>query len=664
MKLGARNALFVCLLAPALTAIAQEYVDKVLEEGPQPALTLTREMAPSSGWPRGWRVEYSLATDTGTPPRTSQGLALSGFLDTPAHGGLSFNAAVNRTDQGGDPGRPAETVTLWRVDQRALPLEGGWFANHGVGALSTLQAPMARGFGRIGLPSSPVQGATAEYLRENTTSINASAGRPGVYSGLGVNGFDPARGRLVSAGGQQVLPGQAGTAAVQIFDASHVADSADTLADLSARAAWAGWRWEGQAPWAERIAGGPLPVWQREGGLQLQVNGLASQATSEPTGFAARNENGHGAWVDAQWRSQWLQQAAGAFYMQPNLRWGTFNAVSDLRGLYWRGDVAARRWQFSASTEWADSVSGATGQNFFSNVSGRYRFDTRNTVLAALAIRRLNGAGSSGQIGWEHASEWGQTQWLAEMLRASTRRSARVGVDHSFVFASDTALGLSAALERIHDLSVDARSFSWGFIGSTRLWSTVSIDANLRGVQGEGARQVSGNIGVTWAIDPRWSLLAQVSSTRGQDPQAFALVSSLAQASAPVPTIATPTRVQVTLRYEDRAGTVSVPLGGAPGMGAGTLQGVVYFDADNNGRREASEPGVSNITIILDRRFVAKSDAQGRYEFPWVVAGPHELQVQTDNIPLPWNPVQRDAIAVTVGVRGTTTTDFALQRDR
>jgi hypothetical protein len=648
-------------------AAAGDYVDKVLDDGPQPTLTLSQELSPSSGWPRCWRAEYTLATDTGAPPRTSRGLAFSGFLDTPDHGALSGSIAVNRSDQGdGDPRRSSDTVALWRIDQRAFPLDGGWFANHSAGALSTLQAPMARSFGRIGLPSSPVEGVTGEYQREGTTLLNASLGRPGVYSGLGINGFDPARGRLLSAGGQQALPMGAGTGtlALQFFDASRVAGSVDPSIDQNARGLWSAWRWEGTAPWVQQVAPGPGPVWQREGGLQVQANVLASRATSDLPGGAKQSESGQGAWVDAQWRSQWLQQAAGAFYLQPNLHWGTFNAVSDLRGVYWRGDVAARRWQLSVSTEWADSVSGATGPNFFANLSGRYRYDTRNTAIAALAVRRLNGSGTSAQVGWEHQSEWGQTQWVADLLRAGARRSTRVGIDHSVGFASDYTLGLSAALERIQDTGVDSRAFSWGVLGSARLFSRLSLDGNVRGVEGGGARQITGNLGLTWAVDPRWTFVAQVSSTRGSDPNAFALVSTLAQAAAPAPTVATPTRIQLTLRYEDRAGSVSVPLGGAPGMGAGSLRGVVFYDADNNGRREASEAGVPNVTVILDRRYVTRTDAQGHYEFPWVAAGPHTLQIQSDDVPLPWSPLQREPVPVSVVVRSATTTDFPLQRDR
>lgn len=665
---GAWKALSASLLALALPVSAQPYIDKVLDDGPQPALVLSQELSRREGWPRGWRVEYNLATDSGLQRSTSQGLSFSGFLDTPNYGALSVSASVNQTEQRDVPSSRdgAAASHLWRIDQRLLPLDGGWLANHSAGALASLQVPLARGFGRIGLPSSPLEGVTVEYLHGGTTSINASLGRPGLYSGLGVNGFNPARGRLLFAGGQQGLPGPAGGSAlaVQAFDASGIADSADPAMDQAARGLWSAWRWEGTAPWADRIAAGPLALWQREGGLQVQVNAMSSRAASELAAGGQHRESGSGAWVDAQWRSQWLQQAAGIFYLQPNLRWGTYNSISDLQGGYWRGDVATRRWQLSTSAEWTDSVSGAHGQNLFANVSGRYRVDTRHTAFGALAVRRLGTRGTSAQVGWEHVSDLGQTQWVADLLRATTRRSTRLGVDHTFLLAEGSSLALSAALERIRNEDRELRAMSWGIVGSTRPWSNFSIDANLRGAQGGGARQVNGTLGFAWTIDSRWSLLGQFSSVRGEDPETFALVSTLSQAAAAVTPVLSARRVQFTLRYEDRAGAATTPLGGAAGMGSGSIQGTVYFDADNNGRREASEAGVPNITVVLDRRFVTRTDAQGRYEFPWVAPGGHTLQIQPDNVPLPWNPVQRDLVPVSVLVRGSATTDFPLQRER
>ncbi|MGH6641018.1 MAG: SdrD B-like domain-containing protein, partial [Polaromonas sp.] len=129
---------------------------------------------------------------------------------------------------------------------------------------------------------------------------------------------------------------------------------------------------------------------------------------------------------------------------------------------------------------------------------------------------------------------------------------------------------------------------------------------------------------------------------------------------------ATPTHrsLQLLLRYEERAGSTAAPLGGLWGTGAGALSGTVFFDADANGRREAAEAGVPGVTVILDRRYVTRTDAQGRYEFPFVAAGPHLVEVSPDNVPLPWSPTLRDPVKATVLVRQTARQDFAVQRER
>ena len=44
----------------------------------------------------------------------------------------------------------------------------------------------------------------------------------------------------------------------------------------------------------------------------------------------------------------------------------------------------------------------------------------------------------------------------------------------------------------------------------------------------------------------------------------------------------------------------------------------------------------ANVTVLLDGRFSASTDAQGRFEFPLVASGPHEIRVVPDNLPLPW----------------------------
>ena len=46
-----------------------------------------------------------------------------------------------------------------------------------------------------------------------------------------------------------------------------------------------------------------------------------------------------------------------------------------------------------------------------------------------------------------------------------------------------------------------------------------------------------------------------------------------------------------------------------------------------------------------------RTDANGRFDFPAVVAGHHVVTIQSDNLPLPWALVNQGRTEVEVGTR-------------
>jgi uncharacterized protein YfaP (DUF2135 family) len=66
------------------------------------------------------------------------------------------------------------------------------------------------------------------------------------------------------------------------------------------------------------------------------------------------------------------------------------------------------------------------------------------------------------------------------------------------------------------------------------------------------------------------------------------------------------------------------------------VQGVIYLDENANGKQDASERGAAQVTVVLNGRFTAETDAQGRFVFPYVAVGKHTITVVSDNLPLPW----------------------------
>jgi hypothetical protein len=547
------------------------------------------------------------------------------------------------------------------VDQVGLPLDGGWYADHSLGHVSSLQVPIARGFGRLGLPTSAIEGASAQYALGDELRANVSLGEPGLYAGLGGNGFEGAGGRLYAGGLQWGPPAGGSALGLQVSHASGLGRMPGMDGVESVDAAWAGWRWEGRAPWAARLGAGAQPLGQRAGGLQLQLNVLASRSRTD-----AGTQQGGGAWADARWRTAWVEHSAGLFHLQPSLRWGTYNIASGLRGAYWRGEFASRQWLVGGMLETARGIGDEGQDGTYGSVNARWRMDTRDTLLGGVALRRGAGRGESLQAGWEHISAWGTTQWRADWVRGVAQRGVRLGVDHSFLVDDNGTLALALATEREVEDGVRKRFVTWGAVGSMRIGNGLTLDANLQGSHAQERRQLHGSVALAWRLSTHWSLIGQVSYTTGRELRQLAIVSPLNQAieTAQVANDFSARRAQLTLRYEEHRGRATAPLGGAPGMGAGGLAGYVFFDANDNGRREPGEEGVPDVVVRLDGRFVSRTDKHGLYEFPAVAAGAHRVEVVPDNVPLPWNLADGKAVAAQVRVRATTWQDFALRRDR
>jgi hypothetical protein len=57
-----------------------------------------------------------------------------------------------------------------------------------------------------------------------------------------------------------------------------------------------------------------------------------------------------------------------------------------------------------------------------------------------------------------------------------------------------------------------------------------------------------------------------------------------------------------------------------------------------------------------------RTDAQGRFEFPFVASGPRTVTVRNDTLPLPWSVVDDGSVKVDVRLRETTRLSIPVQR--
>ena len=146
---------------------AAGYTDRVLDDSPQAAQEDEPE-ARDTGWPRGWSIEGQSTQQSGVVRQTSQSLLFSGYLDTPTTAPfrptLNLNrdtAPVNGLGLVGSTGTPYSVVpysyrtgSTWRIDQRGMPFDGGWFGNNSIGNIN-MASDAAGARRRPRLPAQP-----------------------------------------------------------------------------------------------------------------------------------------------------------------------------------------------------------------------------------------------------------------------------------------------------------------------------------------------------------------------------------------------------------------------------------------------------------------------------------------------------------------------------
>jgi hypothetical protein len=623
------------------------YLDREIE-GLAPQAADTNELPDynAEGLPRFLRLETRLGTQPFEAERKTRiGYAVFALVETPNHGTLSADGSYA-------PNAKRGTLTL---RQRGLPWDGGWLANHELGVINTLAPTITRLPSRIFVPSAIVQGASAEWENAGQgLQLQAATGQPGRLEGLPTSGFRSLAGRRTSLGMQWHLdgnddalatsaPGMGWTLALRHERASGVSslDNPGLPTDfidanstqLAVRHASSDWRVQGQL-----------------------VDTSASNVSGSRRGF----------WVDSEWDEGPRTHGAGVFRLEPNLTWAQQPLPSDISGAYLRTAWRTRQWSAEAAIDWLRSISGRASDGTYATASARWRLGRGSSLGTGFSVRDFDGRAWDGYGDWRFDSGWGTSGLRLELSGgASQARVHRLIYDQDWNMPQGFSLATSLGAGRVglHPGTGEPAQDVWN--AALSLSAPVGYNALVRGnlntEQGSGSsRRWSLNLGANWHIDPNWTLEASLNRSSGRS----LTTASLDPLAPPLPTV---TRnddrsYYLVLRYEQQAGSRSIPLGGKLLDGGGRIEGTVYFDANNSGTQEASETGAPGVTVYLDNRYAVRTDAQGRFEFPFVASGPRTVTVRNDTLPLPWGVVDDGSVKVDVRLRETTRLSIAVQR--
>lgn len=637
--------------ATAATAPTTAYVDREIEglalNEPAPDTTPAYNAA---GLPRFLRLETRLSSQPfDLEQSTRPGFALFGLVETPNHGVLSVEGGL-------DPRERRGSLTL---RQRGMPWAGGWVANHELGVINTPAPDITRLPSRIWVPSTLIQGVGAEWNNPGRgLQLQAATGSPGLLQGLPSSAFVPLEGQRSSLGAQWYLGSG---------DSDPSVPSGASGSRLGWTAAWRSESARGTSSFSDPLgttrpedADATQLVLRHEGNQQRIQGQFVHNRSSRVAG--ARN----GFWVDGEWDDGPRRHGLGGYRLESDLSWAGQPLPSDLTGVYARSSWRTRQWSAEGSVDLLRSITGRASSGSFVTTSARWRLASQSSLGAGFSLRRFDGQGWSSFADWRFPSGWGPSGLRLELTGGnSLARRQELIYDQDWNALEGFSLTTSLGAGRLGRDPVTGQAaqdlLSAALSLSAPVGSRAQVRGNLNTEWGSSGSQRWGlNLGASWRIDTRWSLDANLNRSQSQS---LSMV-SLDPLAPPLPFAigASDRSFYAVLRYELQAGSRTTPLGGNAGGGSGRVEGVVYFDANNSGTQEASEPGVPNATVFLDNRYSVRTDAQGRFEFPFVAAGARTVSVRSDTLPLPWAAVGDGQTRMEVRLRDTTRLSIPTQR--
>ncbi len=648
------------------SAPAATYQDRLISGGSlAPDISTGDYLSTSdpSGLARSIRVDavasaLSQQGPNAAPTLHENGIVADAQWETSTYGAWSADAAARLG--GGDQqltGAGSDNASF-SLHQRGMPFDGGWQADNGLGDLNAPLITLARIQPRFILSSGTMLGAETEWRGPDGLQIVAGGGEPGVFEGIKVPTFDTLGGSTATLGAQW-SPAPQWTIGGE-YSGAHDAnlyyqppDSTLLPADIS----------------NQRISSdtGLLSAAWQQGNTKAQLNFI--------DGTLDGNSNAFGVWADASHTQGAFTQMFGAFRIEPNLAWGNQLITSDVQGGYYRLGYQSRRWTADFGIDEVLSVSGTGANSTFLNGDARYQL-SRDTGIGGVANVLLTHDGSQN-TSWslegyvDNVNAFGTGRVQLDYATNTQTDDATVTLQQSWKLRLGARLATSIAVDRITSDTVpglpqqDSTIVRIAAYGGGDLTARLSLDGTVQwadAVQGRAAPSTSADITAAYEMARSWSLLFSFYENHVGSWTPLIITSPLTPPT-PTPQASQGQRgVFLTLRYQQARGGHFVPLGGMPGSGSGRLTGVVYLDANENGRLDAGEAGAANVTVILDGRFSVRTDANGRFDFQAVAAGHHVLTVQTDNLPLPWTLANSGRTEVEVSTRERAEVDIGALR--
>jgi hypothetical protein len=615
------------------------YEDRLIEGGSLPPDVSAGGTSglDGTGLPRAFHVQM-ISSHSGSDEyeRDEDGLRLGGTLDTANYGALTLDANLRSSDGYGD--NSGSLVTLYQL---GLPMPGGWFVDNALGASNTPAVDLVRSQYRFYVPAFLNNGLVTEWRQGERLQLHASAGELGQMVGLYVPTFEELGGRQISAGAQW-NGGDGWSVALQGAD---VNDSREFLGSQYESEEVSAQSWLGAVAWSKPAA-------------RAQFNVLGS---------SREGSSATGAWLDASLRADRTRHNGGLFYMENDLSWATRPMPDNLQGGYYRFGYQTRQWLVDGGADYVRSVAGASSDTLYATGYARYQRSSWAGYGGGGNVRDGDTTAWSVFAFLDQQNHWGIGRAQVDYASDTDRTNTQLRLDQTWRTPPSVRFSNSLLLGREEFAGESVRLVGVALNGGGNVRTDLALDLDLRWDHGSGGsdyENVLANMAVNWNFFRGWTLGANYYYNRVST--RFPLV-----VGPPIPGEGGMQLERIddrgfylNVRYDWRAGAPLLALGGSPLGGTGGVRGVLFLDENDNGRQDAGERGAAEVVVLLDGRFPARTDAEGRFEFLAVAAGTHVLKVVPDNLPLPWIHPPAEGVSVVVGIRENIFVPLAIQRLR
>jgi hypothetical protein len=631
------------------------YVDRTLiETAPDIAAEIAREEAEEAAQPDG-RRGYSarllgLYRDPNPGPSVhGGGLSLAHSRETRDWGLWRFEADIQRLS---DDNLQPSTVPRITVYSLALPVTGRWLADTAAGIARTSGSGLMTNSYRVYLPRSVIAGATTRWYDERN-EVYASAGETGSLFGAILPQYRSNGGELVGAGWIHTASPQ--------------------------------WRFGVEANYFTGSTNVP-----ENGNYSGVVEYSWTPYDHAKLHLLGSSNGGFGGWTDWENRLANWTYRYGAYALSRTLLYNDAFFINNQRGAYARSDYYDLTKFASVGIDAAQinpqPRAGEIGTNIVQGLaSGTYRLGRRESLGGTLNVLYqsvIAGEGitagpstvsGSASAYFSKSSPFGTTQfqYTHGFQSGGALDSSSDGVSWTQDWPLSTTSSVGTTLGITRESLPEGPAYRWlaALRGRAVIGNSGSIDGNISWnrfdpTRGSLQRGLTFNLYGRLPFARNWAL--ELTATYDQlNTTQLALGGAPPLLQAALPTTFSSRYVLLGIRFQEDIGRPFGVTGSSTGLaGTGDVEGRIFLDENGDGRPQPDEPGARGITVLLDGRITARTDADGRFSFSAVPTGRHTVTVAVDTVPLPWAPRDEAPQSVDVPLRGTARLDLGLTRLR